>query len=214
VPAVSGNDTAVIVDWRECLRHDKKSCKDKSLRQIYDQGPEFAYRSGAAFDMMTADDYLATPVRYRRVVFMNLFNPDEPIARGLSAKITADGVEAVRLMLPGAKPGVFGPAVREIAESPADERAWAEIFASLGTHRFVPPGNYVRRHGDLVLFHTAQKACQSVRLPPDLQDGTVTELFSGKAFKGPELRFETMGPDTLLFKIGHPDRAPESHKNS
>lgn len=201
VSDVSGNDTAVVVDWRECLRHDKKSCRDKSLRQIYDRGLEFAYRSGATFDVMTADDYLASPVKYRKAVFMNIFNPDDPILNGLSKKITRDGAKVARLMLPGARLGLFGAAVREIADSPDGETAWADIFASLGTHLYTTPGNYVRRQGNLLLFHTAAEMQQVVRLPTDWQSVKMTEMFSGRTFEGPELRFKTVGSDTLLFKV-------------
>ena len=58
----------------------------------------------------------------------------------------------------------------------------------------------MRRHGDVILFHTARAGRHTLKLPLDLADRTFSELVHGGVLKGPELMFETDGCETLLFK--------------
>jgi hypothetical protein len=199
VPVDSSNDTAIVADWRECLRQDNKAFMHEDVRLLYAHGPTLAYRSGAAFDMLSLDDFLAAKKSYAKVVFLNIFNPSAHEVQALRAK-TAHAA-SVRIVLPGAAKEVFSSATRILEGPPKDEQGWRDIFASIGTHLYAPVGNYVRRHGDLVMFHTANAGEHSLIPPDDLAGKDATELFSGRVFSGTEFRFKTEGCDTLLLKF-------------
>ena len=81
-----------------------------------------------------------------------------------------------------------------LPEPPANEDEWRTALAALGEKPIAPVRTYVRRHGDLILFHVA--------LPPTLAGRAATELVTGETFAaGPVLKFATDGCDTRLFKF-------------
>ncbi|MDD3546179.1 MAG: hypothetical protein PHG96_12610, partial [Kiritimatiellae bacterium] len=88
-----------------------------------------------------------------------------------------------------------------LPDAPKSEAAWREVFIALGARPLVKGFDYVRRHGDLVLFHTANAGEHTLVPPDDLADKDATELFSGKALSGSEFRLKTDGCDTLLLKF-------------
>ena len=197
VQADSGNDMAVVYDWRQCLKMDNKAYRDKVFRRIVSQGPELMYTSGMVFDLISLDDYVSAGKPYARVVFANVFTPDGRMAEAARAKLLRDGAKAVRLVLPGSVRGGLGAGTEEIETPPRDARGWAGVFAGLGATPIAPPGNYVRRQCGLVLFHTAKRARQRLTMP---EDGAYEELFSGHVHAEPSFDVETDGPVTLLYR--------------
>ena len=118
-----------------------------------------------------------------------------PFVRSVDAATSpfpADGV--VKTLADGSK-SVFLPC------PPRSPQLWREVLFELGEHLWIPVGDYFRRQGDVVMFHTARNAEHAVSLPMDLRGKTATELFSGRTFSGDVLKFRTDGPDTLLFKF-------------
>ena len=69
---LSGNDVAVVMSPRERLRQDGGDCTSFT-RLLYQKSFLDLYRSGAAFDMLTLEDYVANPRKYKKVVFLNAF---------------------------------------------------------------------------------------------------------------------------------------------
>ena len=102
VSSESGNECAVVVDYRERFR---VSGKDKPgrllLHSIYPTAKTSLDRSGIPFDMMTLQDFLAAKQQYSTVVFLNLFSLPESERKALRAKIRKRGVTAVWLVAPG-----------------------------------------------------------------------------------------------------------------
>ncbi|MCQ2391182.1 MAG: hypothetical protein MJ240_07145 [Kiritimatiellae bacterium] len=83
---------------------------------------------------------------------------------------------------------------------PVGYTGWHAVLDALGADVLCQASEYVRRHGDVILFHTARAGRHTLKLPPDLANRTFSELVHGGVHKGPDLVFETDGCDTLLFK--------------
>lgn len=248
VSADSGNRTAVVFSPRERLRRNTaRNERDGSRLNglVYVLTIEYLYKCGAAFDLMTLEDYLAIRKDYDRVCFPNLTYVTDAERAALKAKLRRPGVSAVWMTAPGsatdagfsdaamsdltgidlvgsgpkpqvrstdaaAKPFPADGVVKTLAEGstsvflpcpPRGPQLWREVLAGLGEHLWIPVGDYFRRQGDVVMFHTARAADHAVVLPADLRGKTATELFSGRKFTGDTLSFKTDGPDTLLFKF-------------
>jgi hypothetical protein len=88
-----------------------------------------------------------------------------------------------------------------LPDAPKDETVWREAFLAIGARPLVKGFDYVRRHGDLVMFHTANAGEHTLVPPDDLAGKAATELFSGRVFSGSEFRFKTEDCDTLLLKF-------------
>lgn len=193
----TGNTTAVVYDWRQCLRMDNNAHRHTGFHRVYTFGPEMMFKSGMVFDMISLDDYLAAEKAYDKVIFAAVFTPDPAMAVAAAAKLERDRARAARLCLAGSPKGVLGGRVKDVDALPAAVQEWAALFSSLGAERVSDVGNYVRRRGGLVLFHTARAAKHRLRLP---EEGSYVELFSNRDYDGREFDIDTDGPDTLLFK--------------
>ena len=195
--ADSGNDVAVVVDWRERLRRPSSAGFPRGSNTPYAEVPPWIYASGAAVDFMTLDDFLAQPERrYSKAVFLNLFTTDAELAARLAARTARKGFRAV--FMRNAPQGCQGPDGTTLAEIPRGAKAWRLLFADLGTPLYAPEGHCVRRHGDIVMFHTGKVGTHEICFPGR---AGATELFSGKVYAGDRAIIETDGPDTLLFKM-------------
>ena len=78
---------------------------------------------------------------------------------------------------------------------------WRTYFDSLGVRAIASAGTYVRRQGNLILYHCAKSGRQALDVPEDLRGSRVEELFGGKVFAGDRIEFKTDGCDTLLFRF-------------
>ena len=91
-----------------------------------------------------------------------------------------------------------------LPEPPANADEWRTALAALGEKPIAPVLTYVRRHGDLILFHVADADTYTLDLPPPLAGRAATELVTGETFAaGPVLKLATDGCDTRLFKFAH-----------
>ena len=68
----SGNRVAVVMSGRERLRMDGGDCSYVTWN-LYSTSFLYLYRTGAAFDILSLEDYLADPRDYRIVLFLNAF---------------------------------------------------------------------------------------------------------------------------------------------
>ena len=92
--AESGNGVAVIMSPRERLRTD--GGKGTSFTAfLYQQSFLDLHRSGLAFDMLTFEDYLANPRKYRTVVFLNTFYLTAAERATLKKRMRRPGMTAV-----------------------------------------------------------------------------------------------------------------------
>lgn len=103
VPAKkSGNQCAVVVDYRERLRVSGKDKEGKILfRSLYLNAKPTLDRSGIPYDMMSLQDFLDTKQRYHTVVFLNQFSLSKAERKAVLAKIRKRGVNAVWCVAPG-----------------------------------------------------------------------------------------------------------------
>ncbi len=98
----SGNQCAVVIDYRERFRVSGKDKPGRSLlHSIYQTAKPSLDRSGIPFDMMTLQDFLAAKQQYSTVIFLNLFSLSEAERKVVRAKIRKPGVTAVWLVAPG-----------------------------------------------------------------------------------------------------------------
>ncbi len=75
---------------------------------------------------------------------------------------------------------------------------YSQILKEAGARQYTAPGSYVRRHGDVYLFHTGTPGTHTITLPDNV--AKVRELFTGAAFDSNAITLETDGPNTWLFK--------------
>ena len=86
-----------------------------------------------------------------------------------------------------------------IGNYPVTPAQWRELLMLAGEKPVSAPGSYIRRHGDLLLFHTGKKGTHKITLPAGSK-GAV-ELYSGKKFNGGTISFVTdKEADTKVFK--------------
>ena len=193
-PADSGNDTAVVVDWRERLR---RVPKDQSAGPVYVASIVGLYASGVPVDLMTLDDFLAKPEgRYRRAVFLNAYSPEVAQRVALERRVRAEDFKSAWLLK---RPFAGGGAASVVYEQmPDGGAAWQKLLTDLGAHAVAPAGNYVRRHGDALLFHTGGAGRWTLAVPG--ASGAV-ELYSGRRYDTGRLVVESDGPDTFAFRL-------------
>ena len=114
------------------------------------------------------------------------------VSRDAGARLREDGgIEKVA----GAKRSVVYP------HPPS---GWGKIRAAMdefGIRLDAPGGNYFRRHGDVFMYHVANKGEYELKVP-DLGEGDkIVELFSGRVIESAPFKQQSTGPDTCLYKI-------------
>lgn len=187
VPAVgSGLKVAVVADYRERFYWDSHSRDVVSTgHDLYEMSPLALYRSGAAFDVLTLDDYLASSARYSTVVLFNLFHTPADLNARLNAKLAADGSRVVRLSPEG--------------PIPTDGESWAKLLGEAGAHLYVAPGGLFRRIGDVMMFSTGEAGRHVITLPAADRAKSFRELLHGGGFSGDSIVLECSGPMTWLL---------------
>lgn len=80
-----------------------------------------------------------------------------------------------------------------------DGRLYAAILKEAGAHQYVAPGSYIRRHGDVFMFHTGTNAIHTTITLPD-NVVKVRELFTGTEYNSNVIPIESDGPNTWLFR--------------
>ena len=193
----SGNNTAVVVDWRTRLRCSSKTTYAGDL--VYRHSMEGIYASGVPVDIMTLDDFLAQPAdRYRKAVFLNVVAPEGEMREALRVRVSASDFRSVWLIrcpfdLPDSSRTLF-----KMDALPLGQEQWRTILTSLGAEPVAPAGHYVRRHGNVIMFHTGAAGRYEVSFPPAVTK--VRELYSDRVYDAQNLMLETDGPDTLVLE--------------
>ena len=90
----SGNTVAVVFSARECLRRDGGKCSYFTWN-LYQTSLFHLNRTGAAFDVLSLEDYIANPRDYRIVVFLNAFYLTGAERAALVAQTRKPGMTAV-----------------------------------------------------------------------------------------------------------------------
>ena len=80
-----------------------------------------------------------------------------------------------------------------------DGRLYAAILKEAGAHQYVAPGSYIRRHGDVFMFHTGTNVVHTTITLPD-NVVKVRELFTGTEYNSNVIPIESDGPNTWLFR--------------
>ena len=102
-------------------------------------------------------------------------------------KTLADGVRSIIVPEMPAGTGGVGPYV------------YAALLKAGGARQYVEPGNYIRRHGDIYMFHTGTNVVHTtITLPENVVK--VRELFTGTEYNSNEIPIESDGPNTWLFR--------------
>ena len=102
-------------------------------------------------------------------------------------KTLADGVRSIIVPEMPAGTGGVGPYV------------YAALLKAGGARQYVEPGNYIRRHGDIYMFHTGTNVVHTtITLPEDVVK--VRELFTGAEYDSNVIPIESDGPNTWLFR--------------
>ena len=107
-------------------------------------------------------------------------------------KTLADGVRSIIVPEMPAGTGGVGPYV------------YAALLKAAGARQYVEPGNYIRRHGDIYMFHTGTNVVHTtITLPENVVK--VRELFTGTEYNSNEIPIESDGPNTWLFRAATGD---------
>ncbi len=107
-------------------------------------------------------------------------------------KTLADGVRSIIVPEMPAGTGGVGPYV------------YAALLKAAGARQYVEPGNYIRRHGDIYMFHTGTNVVHTtITLPEDVVK--VRELFTGAEYDSNVIPIESDGPNTWLFRAATGD---------
>ena len=102
-------------------------------------------------------------------------------------KTLADGARSIIVPEMPAGTGGVGPYV------------YAALLKAGGARQYVEPGNYIRRHGDIYMFHTGTNVVHTtITLPEDVVK--VRELFTGAEYDSNVIPIESDGPNTWLFR--------------
>ena len=76
---------------------------------------------------------------------------------------------------------------------------YAALLKAGGARQYVEPGNYIRRHGDIYMYHTGTNAMHTtITLPEDVVK--VRELFTGAEYNSNVIPIDSDGPNTWLFR--------------
>ena len=77
-------------------------------------------------------------------------------------------------------------------------REYAKILKAAGAHQYTPEGNYIRRHGDVYMYHTGTNGTHTITLPDNVVN--VRELFTGTEYNSNVITLQSDGPNTWLFR--------------
>ena len=196
-PERSGNEVAVVVDWRGRLQRACGIDEEEVFYQVYKYSAQGLYASGVPFDLMTLDDFLAKPENsYSKVVFLNVVDPQGEMRDELQKRVCGPDVKSVWLVkcpfdLPSAK-------VYDASELPVGKEAWSQLLGYLDAAQVGPVGHLTRRHGDVIMFHTGEAGTYELTLPEGMTK--VKELYSGRKYNSSKVVVKTKGPGTFLFK--------------
>ena len=75
---------------------------------------------------------------------------------------------------------------------------YAKILKAAGAHQYTPEGNYIRRHGDVYMYHTGTNGTHTITLPDNVVK--VRELFTGTEYNSNVITLQSDGPGTWLFR--------------
>lgn len=175
----SQNDLAVVIDYRGRLKTGNKPTQNKALHARYDKAPEYLYRTGVTFDLMTLDDYLATRQAYGHVLFLNARDADSALMARARVKAGAAAFEP---------DGVYTSA-----------KQYRDLFLKRGLHAWIGSGSYVRRHGDFLMFHTGTAGTHEIALPDGFTGAE--SLSSGRSYDGARFTVDVTSPATESFKL-------------
>ena len=122
------------------------------------------------------------------------FYVDDPAAKVFGVYAADKKSGAAKKVLPG------GASVIYAGNYPVSAAQWQEILQQAGVEPLTAPGSYIRRHGNLILFHTGKKGTHTIKLPAGSK-GAV-ELYSDRKFNGGTITFVSENEaDTKVFKI-------------
>ena len=175
----SGNSLAIVFDYRGCLKLGSKSYRNASIRARYANASAHLYRTGMTFDMMTLDDYVASGQTYAHALFLNPGEADPALMAKARARAGAGYLECG---------DTFDSADR-----------YRALFERASVHAWTDAGNYVRHHGDLLMFHTANAGKHAISLPDGFA-GAVS-LSTGRRHDGGCIDLDVQGPHTELFRL-------------
>ena len=193
----SRNDVAVVVDWRPRLKRANRP--DRTFNLPYAEVPPWIYASGAAVDFMTLDDFLAQKEgRYAKAVFLNVYGGEKKMMGRLAKRTSAKGFKSVWLMRAPSSCIGNGADAKVLDPVPRGAEAWRRVFADLGTPLYAPAGHLIRKHGDVLMFHTGKTGRHELDF---VGYSGAEELYSGKRYSSSKISVETTGPDTMLFKL-------------
>ena len=200
VTADSGADTAFVVDYFGRFQWDAQSRqKVKTGSLLFDFSPVAVHKSGSAFDILTVQDYLASPKKYSTVAFLNMFYPREGDLSAVKAKLAKDGATAIRLAPPDTPEVDLGVKTIAARDVPVTGEAWAALFKEAGVHAYTAPGSYFRRRGDLMMFCTGTAGVHTITLPASDAGKRFEDLVNGGEYAAPTITLKAEGPKTWLF---------------
>lgn len=102
IAETSGNEVAVVVDYRERLRWDSQGSRHNTLAtRVYDQAYLALGRCGVPTDLLELRDYLTDGAKYKYVIFLNLFGPNAAVRERLKKLLAAKGVTPIWMVAPG-----------------------------------------------------------------------------------------------------------------
>ena len=201
-PADSGNEVAVVVDWRERLKCSTKETFTHAL--VYTHSLPGLYASGVPFDFMSLDDFLAKPAsRYRKAIFLNVFAPEGDMKTTLQQRVSASDFKSVWLFHCPFSLSSSQAKVRDINNMPYHVNhptVWRDLLTWMGATPIAPLGHCVRRHGDVTMFHTGTTGAHVLTFPSGVEK--VCELYSGREYTltNSQLTIESDGYGTWVFK--------------
>ena len=198
-PEVSGNKVAVVVDWRGRLQRATGRESEECFSRIYSYSMLGLYGTGVPFDLMSLDDFLAMPKnRYRKAVFLNVVAPEGKMYKALKRRVRSRRFKSTWLVRCPYSLRSSCANVYDSSNLPVGKDMWRQILVDLGETPVAPVGTLVRRHGDVIMFHTGEAGTYTLDLPEGMSK--VKELYSGREFNSSEIELQTEGPDTYLFK--------------
>ena len=102
ISETSGNEVALVVDYRERLRWDGRGAWHHSLgSRLYDRCYLALTRCGVPADLIELRDFLADGPRHKYVIFLNLFGPNAEVRVRLKELLAERGVTAIWMVAPG-----------------------------------------------------------------------------------------------------------------
>ena len=121
------------------------------------------------------------------------FFVDDPAAQSFGVYVSDRKVGAALKKHPNGSATVYA------GNYPRTGVQWRELLLKTGVKPVTAPGSYVRRRGDLVMFHTGTKGKHVITFPGNVNGAT--ELFSGRKSTGKTVTVTSEeGPGTWLFK--------------